>query len=60
MILAGIRVDYKTDLRFIEGSLTSLKYQDDFLHPIVRPIAGDMGRILSSWTIMLDLREPES
>lgn len=25
MILAGIRVDYKTDLRFIEGSLTGLK-----------------------------------
>lgn len=60
MILAGIRVDYQTDLRFIEGSLTGLKYQDDILHPMFRPIEGDMGKILSSWAIMLDLREPES
>lgn len=32
-------VDYKTDLRFIEGFMTGLKYRDDIFHQIVRPIA---------------------
>lgn len=43
MVWAGISVDYKTDLHVIEDSLTGLKYQDDILHPIVRPIAGNVG-----------------
>lgn len=36
MIWAGISVDYKTDLRFIEGSLIGFKYRDYILHPIDR------------------------
>lgn len=33
----------KTDLRFIEGSMTGLKYAENILHSIVRLIAGSVG-----------------
>lgn len=35
----------KTDLCFIEGSLTGLKYAGNILHSIVRPIAGAVGEV---------------
>lgn len=56
----GMNVDYKTDLRCIEGSLAGLKYRDAILHPIVRPIAGAVGEDFIFMDNMLDLIEPES
>lgn len=46
IVLAGISVEYKTDLHVIEGSLTGLKYQADILHPNFSPIAGAVGKEL--------------
>ena len=37
MVWAGISAQYKTDLVFIDGTLTALKYRDDILNGIVRP-----------------------
>lgn len=45
MVWAGISIDYHTDLYVIDnGSLTAVRYRDEILHPIVRPIAGAVGQ----------------
>lgn len=40
MIWTVINVDFKTDLRVIEGTLIGLKHQKDIFNPIVKPNAG--------------------
>lgn len=40
MIWTVINVDFKTDLRVIEGTLIGFKHQKDILYPIVKPNAG--------------------
>ena len=44
MVLGGISMEGRTDLYCLEnGSLTSIRYRDEILEPIVRPYAGAVG-----------------
>ena len=43
MIWAGISLGGRTDIVFVQGTLTAQRYVDDILRPVVLPYAGAIG-----------------